>query len=192
MAFTIPRGEFGTADPDVVAERLVESRALVEPVFPSAELRTFVPPREDLSAVARKVVLEQGFNICAKSTALMPDMRVVWLRYRLARMIAAPGFHHPVSYRDARWLFPCDEYLFTAARDPGRCLARARKMAAYCRRVGRPLICVNHHWEFHGEGGAPLLKAWHTFLAELLGRNDVEVLTFNTYRTDRVHRRLGG
>ena len=185
-------GEFRVSDRTMVAERLREAKTLIESVFPNAELQTFVPPREDLSTVARDVVLELGFNICAKSTALWPHSRLQQWRYRLARRLAVPGFHNPVSCYGVRWLFPCDEYLFTAARAPERCLERARKMASFCRRMGRPLICVNHHWEFCGEGGVALLQAWHTFLAEILGRDDVQFLTFNTYRTDRLSSGLGG
>jgi hypothetical protein len=175
-------GEFDLSDRSGVSDLLNETERLVRSSVPRAELRTFVPPRESLSGTAQDVLLQRGFNICAASTALWPPSRVGWWLHRLSRWLDRPGFHKPVSHRGIRWLFPCDEYLFAPDRRPQRCLSRARRMASVCRRLGIPLICVNHHWEFLGTGGSGLLEAWLTFLHELLHEDDVHVTTFNTYQ----------
>jgi hypothetical protein len=173
--------EFDIPDPAVVVELTDEAEALVKSVIPDASLKTFVPPRENMSITARDTLLKKGFNICSKSTTLWPSSRLRWWLFRLRRWVGWPGFHNPVSHDGTRWLFPCDEYLFTSDRSPEQCLRRARRMASYCRQRERPLICVNHHWEFFGPGGIALRHVWHTFLSELLQRDDVQFTTFNTY-----------
>ena len=184
--------EFDISNPFVVMDLLGKSKSLVKSVFPRAELQTFAPPRENMSAVARDVALQQGFNICAASTALWPPSRWGWWLHRIGRWLGWPGFHSPISCNGTRWLFPCDEYLFTLARKPERCLRRARRMASFCQRFSRPLICVNHHWEFRGPAGSGLRQAWHVFLAELLKRDDVQFSTFNTYQASRAWLSSGG
>lgn len=175
-------GEFDIPDSAAVLELLDESKAIIESALPRARLRTFVPPRESMSASARDTVLEQGFNICAASTALWSPSRWGWWLRRLSRKSGWPGFHRPISLDDTRWLFPCDEYLFTAARHPEQCLKRARWMAVWCAFAGWPLICVNHHWELLGAGQSGLRRAWWTFLVDLLEMDNVQFTTFNTYQ----------
>ncbi len=82
----------------------------------------------------------------------------------------------PVSCYGVRWLFPCDEYLL-------RLLAHLNDAGN-----GHEMLLSEGQWpafdlcesslEFCGEGGVALLQAWHTFLAEILGRDDVQFLTF--------------
>jgi hypothetical protein len=184
--------EFDTSNPIVVGELLNEARAVVQSVFPRAEVQTLVPPRENMSVVTRDVVLRQGFNICSASTTLMPPSRIGWWLHRIGRRLGKPGFQSPISCNRTRWLFPCDEYLFSLARRPERCLIRARRMASFCQRSGLPLICANHHWEFRGLAGNALRQAWHAFVEELLEREDVEFLTFNSYQASRARPSSGG
>lgn len=184
--------EFDTSNPIAVTELLDEARAAVQSAIPRAEVQTLVPPRESMSVVARDVALWQGFSICSASTTLMPPSRIGWWLRRIGRWLGWPGFHSPISCSGTRWLYPCDEYLFSLARRPERCLARARRMASFCQRFGRPLICVNHHWEFRDQAGSALRRAWLGFIEELLEREDVEFLTFNAYQTSRARPSSGG
>ncbi len=100
----------------MVAERLRETEDIDRSVFPMLSCKLLCPPREDLSNVARDVVLELGFNICAKSTALWPIHDCSSGDIGLPGVLRCPVFTNPVSCYGVRWLFPCDVYLFTVAR----------------------------------------------------------------------------
>ena len=176
-------GEWATSDRRTLERLLDDGLARLGDVLPGVPVRTFVPPHEHFSPVAREMLIERGFNVCTTSVNLWPPGRWGWLAYRLKQSLGWPGCH-PVVRRGRAALFACDSYLFTPDVSPTTCLRRARSAAAFCARRGYPLIIVNHHWQFFDRDGQPRpgrLNAWGAFVAELAARDDVNFTTFSAY-----------
>jgi len=176
-------GEWTGSDPAALRRLLDDSLARLEIVLPAPEgrpVRTFIPPHDHFSTVARDLLIERGFNICTTSANMFPPNRRGWLAYRLRLRLDRPGFY-PAVRRGSSCLFAADTYLFTSGDSPAACLRRARRAAGFCTRFGYPLVVANHHWHFFDSAGQPrqaLLAAWREFVTDLTARNDVTFTTF--------------
>lgn len=173
-------GEYDAAEKAQIARLFAEGLEILRLAFPTAQIRTFIPPHERFSATARDFLIAQGFNICTTSVNLARPGRLGWWAFRLKRWLMRPGFQ-PISRCGESKLFACDEYLFKPGEDPQKCLHRAEKMAVFCSTRGFPLICANHHWHFSDSRSVSLLTAWHSFLKGLIELEDVTFTTFSSY-----------
>jgi Uncharacterized protein conserved in bacteria (DUF2334) len=180
-------GEWASSDIATLRRLLHDGRARLEsflPVTREKPVRTFIPPHEHFSPVARELLIDRGFSICTTSANMFPPDRLGWLAYRFRQWMGRPGFYPPV-HLGSSCLFAADTYLFSLDASPAACLRRARVAAGSCARFGYPLVVVNHHWHFFDDAGQPrpaLLAAWHEFASELAARTDVTFTTFAAYQ----------
>lgn len=158
--------EFMSGDDDVFSQRLQQGKSLLQSALPEADIHSFIAPYDRVSAIAFQQIINAGFNFCIASEMLT----------------SLPGYAHIGTYEQnplpgGRSLYTCDEYIFTHRDDPQKCLATARERLEML----DLLVIANHYWMFFydwQEVNTAMLAAWHTFVDELITRDDVRITTF--------------
>jgi peptidoglycan/xylan/chitin deacetylase (PgdA/CDA1 family) len=158
--------EFTSEDYEWIGTKLRDGRQILEAAFPDAQIKTFIAPYDRISRRAMGMVLGFWYNLCTATRNLLeiPEL-------------ADMG---PYQFRNdgpRRFLYTCDEYLFTHRDPPQDCLANARERL----RTASTLIVGNHYWCFYydwGEVNGAMVDSWYQFLDDLLAQSERRITTF--------------
>ncbi|GAB4521819.1 MAG: hypothetical protein OHK0046_33610 [Anaerolineae bacterium] len=158
--------EFDSQDEGLLREKITRGLAELRAALPAATIRTFIAPYDRLSDVAFQLLTNEfGLTVCTSTASLK-----------------ATPYHDLVSYRQldlrsGQRLFTCDEYFFTRHELPEKCLMLAQQRLSEEQLV----IVTNHYWTFFYDwsAGWPAMQAaWEAFIDDVLGREDVQFVTF--------------
>jgi hypothetical protein len=160
--------EFGGDDADDLQGRITEGHALLASALPDAAINTFIAPYDRLSHTALTLLIDAGYHISTKTSAVQG-------------YAAMPNY----SYRTlptGKTLFASDEYCFHRYYPPEVCLAMARRVL----HENALVILTNHYWTFYydwQQQPTGLMAVWQTFVDELLALPDAHFTTFSGMAT---------
>ena len=156
-----PVPEFECSDREYLEKKLEKGIEIMKEVFPNAEIGCFVAPYGNISVEARKMLIENSFNICVdESGFLTTDF---------------------VKVGD-NFIFQKSNFIFNPVlgnRSASQCSSDA---TAFLKKRKGFAIIANHCWEFGiAKERKKLLEYWDEF-CEMLLESKPDFVSFNSFR----------
>lgn len=141
------------------------------------EVKTYVPPFGLMSRETIDYVHKKKMNISCSLGQYYPILKNLPIKMFLRNVIKKKG-----SY-----IFLSDEYLFgyrlSRYKHPSKCYKHAIKVFNCYHRIKKPLIIINHYWDFFENKNlnSIMIKYWNKFIDYILDFKNVEFATFKDF-----------
>jgi hypothetical protein len=168
-------GEWATASPATIADRVRAGRDVLRAAWPDAPLHVAVPPHDYLSPAGLHALRTAGWAVCSSWAAVHGGTRRAHWQGRLRRGRGLP-FAPPA---DGRW--PTDITLLDFAGPEAGDWPHTRRVLRLAARWACPVVFVQHPWRLlHADGTLNARGArWRRWLDRLLDEPGVCVTQFS-------------
>jgi len=133
-------------------------------------MKTYIPPYAQLSKGGIYILKEGRMNMSFS----------FYSYYKVYLPLREYYFKNPIYNKS--WIFLTDEHLFgyklSKYKTPNECLKHAKKRYKLMKLLGKPLVIINHNWDFDED----MIDSWNLFVDWMIKQN-TEFTTFSKFTT---------